>query len=109
MGYDLHITRAEYWAENDGHEITAAEWLAYVEEDPELTLDASNGDYFAIWSGKSEYPDPWFDWAEGDIYTKNPDDPILEKALSMAKRFNAKVQGDEGEVYVAVGQEPIYE
>jgi hypothetical protein len=32
MGYDIHITRAEHWAENEGREISAEEWLAYVEK-----------------------------------------------------------------------------
>src|SRR5260221_14273274 len=38
MGYDLHITRAEFHATNEGHEITAEEWLRYVQSDPELRL-----------------------------------------------------------------------
>src|SRR5438034_10386112 len=26
MGYDVHITRAENWADNEGHEIQPSEW-----------------------------------------------------------------------------------
>ncbi len=58
--------------------------------------------YFALWSGSFEYPDPWFDWAQGNIYTKNPDEPILRKMLQIAQHLNAFVQGDEGEVYTGV-------
>ena len=47
----------------------------------------------------SKYPDPWLDWFEGDIYTKNPDEPILAKMLGIASSLGAKVQGDDGEVY----------
>lgn len=34
MGYDeLHITRRKEWSEA-GHDITAEEWLAYIDKDP---------------------------------------------------------------------------
>jgi hypothetical protein len=58
MGYDLHITRADHWAENEGHEITRDEWFALVASDPELTPDPVNGNDYALWSGRCRYPDP---------------------------------------------------
>lgn len=103
MGYDLHITRAKFHFENDGARITADEWLRYVEEDPELTLAGYNGDYFALWSGKSKYPDPWLDWFDGNIYTKNPDDPLIDKMVEIARKLNGTVQGDDGEIYTGGG------
>ena len=99
MGYDLHITRAEFHATNEGNEITAQEWLHYVEGDPELQLVPANGPYFAKWSGKAKYPDPWLDWFMGNIYSKNPDRPIVGKMLQIAKKLGARVQGDDGEFY----------
>jgi hypothetical protein len=105
MGYDVHITRAELHFENDGHWITAQEWLQYVKQDPELKLAGDNGEYFALWSGKSEHPDPWLDWSEGNIYSKNPDDPLIDKMVAIAKKLNAKVQGDDGEFYTGGGSE----
>ena len=39
MGYDLHVTRADDWTESESSPITLNEWLAYVEEDPEMRLD----------------------------------------------------------------------
>ena len=104
MGYNLHITRAKFHVENEGHWITAEEWLRFVDDDPELRLAGYNGDYFALWSGKSEYPDPWFDWFEGNIYTKNPDDALIDKMVEMAKKLDAKVQGDDGEIYIGGGR-----
>ena len=109
MGYDLYVTRAKDWARNEGFEITADEWLGVVEEDPELSLAGYNGPYFALWNGASEYPDPWFDWSGGNVYIKNPDEPMIEKLVSIAKRLGGKVQGDDGEVYPGGGGEPYYE
>jgi len=42
MGYDLHITRRKDWSLS-GNDIAAAEWLAYVAQDPELSLWPENG------------------------------------------------------------------
>jgi hypothetical protein len=106
MGYELHITRAPKWYyENEGHWISAEEWLEYVERDPELRLAGYNGKYFALWSGKSEYPDPWLDWCQGNIDSKSPDDAIIDKMVAVAKELGAKVQGDDGEVYTGGGNE----
>src|SRR5262245_65787077 len=102
MGYDLHITRAQHWTD-DEPVITADEWLACVDEDPELRLAGYNGPYFALWSGQSKYPDPWFDWSLGRVHTKNPDPPIIGKAVAIATRLGATVQGDDGEVYLSDG------
>jgi hypothetical protein len=99
MGYDLRITRAEFHPVNAGHEITAEEWLRYVESDPELQLIPTAGPYFARWSGESKYPDPWFNWVRGCIDTKNPDQAIVGKMLQIAGQLGARVQGDEGEFY----------
>ena len=83
MGYDLHITRAKYWFENEGYEISPEEWIELVQSDDELKLAGYNGDYFALWSGESKYKDPWLDWSRGNIYSKNPDGPIIGKMLEI--------------------------
>lgn len=100
MGYDLHITRAEHWVENDGQWIEADEWLALVESDPELRLDENNGPYFVIWSGPSKYEEPWFDWSDGNITTKYPDSAMITKMVEIAGKLGGNVQGDDGERYV---------
>ena len=100
MGYDLHITRREYWF-NKGADISADEWLNYVEIDPELSIDERNGKYFAVWK-----EDRWLDWRRGEIFTKNPRRALVEKMIQIANRLNAKVQGDEGEVYADASQVP---
>lgn len=103
MGYDFHITRRDDWIDQ-GDEITAAEWLAYVERDPELQLLPEQGPCFTLWHGECGYDEPWFDWHNGQIYTKNPDKAIVDKMVAMARAFGAKVQGDDGEVYESGAQ-----
>lgn len=107
MGYDLHITRAKSWSENAGHKISSDEWLAYVADDPELSISGQNGPYFAAWSGKSEYPDPWLDWFDGNIYSKNPDEALIDKMVQIARQLHARVQGDDGELYTSGRERPV--
>ena len=92
--------------ENNGHYISCEEWLTLVETDPELTLDNHNGPYFAKWSGPSKNNYPWFDWFEGNIYTKYPDRIMLKKMLQIADRLGATVQGDDGEIYESTSDYP---
>lgn len=101
MGVELHITRAEeHWAENDDNAIGANEWLAYVDSDPELQLWPENGKYFVRWLGQSKYEDPWLDWFGGNISTKWPDTALYRKMVQIAQRLNAKIQDDDGNLYV---------
>jgi hypothetical protein len=104
MGYDLHITRAKWHYMNEGAWIAADEWLAYVERDPELRLAGFNGEYFTLWSGGRKDPEPWFDWFDGNVYTKNPSEPVIDKMIAIAKALGGKVQGDEGEIYLGPGK-----
>ncbi len=99
MGVELYITRAEFWADNEPSPITAEEWLSYVESDPELSLDTSQGEYFARWQGKSAHEDPWLDWFEGNISTKWPDVALYVKMLQVAQALGGRVQDDDGVVY----------
>ncbi len=99
MGVEFHITRAEYWAENDEAQITSDEWISYINSDDELSIDYRNGDYHAQWSGPSLYDDPWLDWSDGNIYTKWPDTYLYRKMLKIAKCLNAQVMDDEGTIY----------
>lgn len=114
MGYDLHITRKEHWAEDEQREnnITLDEWLDYVDEDPGLQIsdayqirnpqkpdELMPASGFCDWLSYPQNEKRWFDYYEGNIGTKNPDEDTIRKMLSIAKAFNAKVQGDNGEIY----------
>ena len=105
MGYDLHITRRKHWPDT-GDDITADEWLAHVRRDSELRLQPQAGPYFAEWIGPSELDEPWLDWSNGQIHTKNPDRALMDKMVVIASQLGATVQGDDGEIYGGGGKAP---
>ena len=86
MGYDIHITRKADWFDEGGDDISLEEWNRYVatyEKDGNMAL---------------------FHHFEGNVTVKNPDKEILRMMFSIAQSLNAKVQGDDCEVYDAAGQ-----
>ncbi|VWD60209.1 hypothetical protein BLA50215_07248 [Burkholderia lata] len=99
MGVEFHITRADFWAENEDAAISAETWLAYVQADPELELRPECGAHHAQWSGPSAHDEPWLDWHAGNIMTKWPDTALYCKMLKIAADLEATVQDDNGTVY----------
>src|SRR5882724_2806240 len=110
MGWEIHITRGNDWSDNGKHPITADEWLALVEADPELAIDPrDNGPYMALWLPHWVRADPpWsddhpcFDWFKGCMSTTRPDRETFAKALEIVRALRAKVQDDDGQVYDSV-------
>jgi hypothetical protein len=119
MGYDVHITRKRNWFD-DSPEIALGEWLSYVGRDPEMRLDGfaeaalpdgsvlrMESPGLAVWTAYSGHGHrgnmAWFHASQGDIVVKNPDPEILRKMWRIAQALNAKVQGDDGEIYDADG------
>ncbi len=113
MGYDLHITRQENWFDEDrAKQISIEEWKEFVANDPEMRLDnyaeadLGNGEVLrvgeeglTVWTVYSGSDTVWFGFFKGNISVKNPDDEIIQKMLAIAEKFNARVQGDDGELY----------
>jgi hypothetical protein len=93
------------------------EWLEYINDDKELELTNGNTDKlseeFQQQPGFCEWNDhptlkepsfrPWFDYWKGTISTKNPDVHVISKMLQIASVLNARVQGDDGEIYTEEG------
>lgn len=99
MSYQVYITRAEFWAENEGSEVSAREWLELAQEDAEITLDEANGPYFGVVRGSQESEEAWLDWFEGNLYTAYPNRELQKKMLQIAGQLGGIVQGDDGEIY----------
>jgi hypothetical protein len=99
MGYDFHITRKDHWADEKGPSISFDEWTEYARGDSNLSPDpdtpapenwivAEHGRAWPLW------------WDEtGGIVAKNPDPPMIEKLVAIANALDARVLGDDGEVY----------
>jgi hypothetical protein len=101
MGYDLHVTRKEYWCDETGPEISLDEWIRYATSDGEIQPDPANpGD--ENWIVVLE-EDSWPLWwrTTGEIHTKNPEDGMIQKLVSIADSLNARVLGDDEEIYCA--------
>jgi hypothetical protein len=113
MGYNLYITRASNFWETKDFPIIESEWLAVAEADP--TLSYSTSDYYdqRLEDGHIERIHPWLYVAHpekpplwyigGAIETKNPDTQLISKMVEIADKLNAKVIGEEGEVYDSSG------
>ncbi len=118
MGYDLHITRQKSWLDdNDLLKISLEEWIKYVDGDPDMQFDNLTEVQFAndnieriestrlsVWtkySGDGKNGNrAWFNYCNGLIIVKNPDNEIINKMIGIAAYMNANVQGEEGEFYI---------
>jgi hypothetical protein len=99
MGYDLHITRREYWIDDDGPSIALQEWQNYVAGDPDISTDAENpGPENYIVTLQSDRWPLWWD-KRGEVFTKNPDDRLIAKMVAIAAKLDARVLGDDEEIY----------
>lgn len=86
MGYDLHITRRRDWS-GPGADISQAEWRRLLEAEPDLRTE--------------------LEWDAGVITAKNPTPAIIDRMVDVARRFDAIVQGDDGERYLSSDASPI--
>lgn len=101
MGYDLHITRKECWADDeDAGFISLPEWKTYIENDPDIIPDQENphDENHVYIRADGNWP-LWFNPRLGNIYTKNPPPDVIEKIVKIAAALKARVQGDDQEFY----------
>lgn len=98
-GYDLHISRKDFWGDDFGPKITFAEWQEHLKTDPQVVRDVANGpqDFMVSIPGES-FP-LWYRSDLGELFTKNPTDKAILKIEEIARSLNARVQGDDGEFY----------
>jgi len=99
VGYDLHITRKAFWADDEGPVITLENWAAYVETDLEITLDPENPgtENYVLRCGQHSCPLWWEE--RGEVCTTNPEPEVIAKLVRVAAALGARVLGDDGEVY----------
>jgi hypothetical protein len=96
MGYDIHITRARDWTESEKTPVALEEWLGAIRAASDLEVRESRHAAWTAHPGRLDVP-LLFD--RGEISIKNPDEPTLARAIALAQALNARVVGDDGEVY----------
>jgi hypothetical protein len=102
MGYDITIKRFD-------SKITENEWLNYIKEDYEFELinDFSSGLYSGqvltteipssgLWKKKVPFV---YNKIKGEVQVKSPDIDVIEKMISISRKMNAIVIGEEDELY----------
>lgn len=106
MSYHVYITRGRFWAENQGFEISAVEWLQLIDSDTEFERDERNGPFFAVFTGSVHSENLWIDWSEGNLFANYPNRALQHKLLQVADSLGGMVQGDDGEVYTMIDDFP---
>lgn len=104
VGYDLHITRAEDWAEAADTPIAFAEWTTYAQSDARLsasgTIALRNHDPHEQPVYVLSHADgPSIHWYQGDLVVTGASDADVEQLRPIADALDARVQGDDGEFY----------
>ena len=98
MGYDLYITRKDWWASPEGPEISLEEWVAFARTCADVGPDPHNvGVQNWIMLSHPKKVPLW--WSSGRVHTKNPDDEAIAILVRLAKGLSARVLGEDDEVY----------
>ncbi|MDG9925641.1 MULTISPECIES: hypothetical protein [unclassified Pseudomonas] len=98
-GYDLHITKKDFWADENGPCISREEWSNYVKTDRQVQRDNENStDDFLVSLELEQFP-VWYNPDLCEIYTKAPSKNAINKLIKISEALGARVQGDDGESY----------
>jgi len=113
MSYYVTITRKPNPCWKGGELISEAEWrrVALAEPDFRPATDAELVEVAPygrpsdlVWTGHPNFSAVWFDWFEGQIDVKGPDEITLAKMGLLAARLGANMIGENGELYDATGK-----
>lgn len=97
MAYYLYITRASHHAKNDEHWISLEEWKNALLGD--VTLEHTGAEGMVTYRAAAGEPASHLFWKNGNICCANPDSPTVDKMAVLAAVLQAKVMGEETEVY----------
>lgn len=106
MGYYLNIIRKKDYTDwEEDSNISLEEWFAFIELDEELELfpeDNHSPVGLCYWLAHVYEGTDYhicFDYGQGRIGAKNPDEETIAKMIRMANILQGKVEGDNGEWY----------
>lgn len=97
MAYYLYMTRAAHPAKNDEHWITLEEWKTALLSD--VTLEHTGAEGVVMFRAAAGEPASHMFWKNGNICCANPDPPTVDKMAALAALLQAKVLGEEAELY----------
>ena len=98
MGYEIYITRRTTWSAEGPPEIFLAEWQAAASQFPELVV-INNPMYEDGRGLRGKLGWSLFWYVDGKITAKKPTRQALLRMCALAKTLNARVIGDDDEVY----------
>lgn len=114
MSYEVFITRADVSWETAENPLSESEWLAVANASHELETSKANFYSRKNDDGEIEKYHPWLItslpnkpplwFIDGAINTDNPDIVTIKEMVVFSKILNAKVIGEEGEVYNENGE-----
>ncbi|MFC3903067.1 hypothetical protein SAMN05421749_104149 [Acinetobacter marinus] len=100
-GYELHITKKEFFYDESGACITLQDWENYVESNTSVKRDVFNSEYNYLVNTMDEDIFPlWYSEDSCNLSTKNPSPNAIAKLIEIARDLEATVQGDDGEIYI---------
>ncbi len=108
MSLYVSITRRAEPLAEDGPTITSQEWLDCVGGEPDFRVPEGGelkwvGPIARVWSGHGEYP-VVFDWVDGQVDVKNPDERTVARMKRLATKLAANVVSETGEIFRESGE-----
>lgn len=97
MGYDVFITRKQWSWDENGPFIGPEDWRHLIEADPDLSYSEDKPSVCKL------HELDCFTFSDGNIQCKNPDRDQIIKMVAIAKLLDARVVGEEDEVYQSDG------
>jgi len=98
VGYDLHITRADFWTDHALYPISLAEWVAVADIQPGMTKHQEHGKIPTYAYKKADGRSWALGWRDGLITIWKGHDAAAELAV-VAQRLGARLVGDDEEEY----------
>ncbi|MDX1577151.1 MAG: hypothetical protein R3266_01650 [Gemmatimonadota bacterium] len=109
MSQEVFITRAARPSEGSQVPIPEGLWRKLIEHDPDLVAPDEAYPSFVRWKAAPSAGEPWIDWADGNLFTRNADDALLRKLLELATVLRARVRGEDGDLYRLEDGRVVYE
>lgn len=99
MSSSLHIVRGPQWDENPKHQIIAAEWIAYIDANPDLLrLNSQHPRFIEACLSSNKDEGQILCFRSGIISSDYPQPPLLKKMFEIANHFNGYLVTDDGDI-----------